>query len=123
MPGVGLPFAVHSTLNSGVVSSTCLKTNSLAFSPLGTLMPHAFLAVAAEKYSGVTLNVSWHIQDNTPLNLDNVEIVEADEKPILNDRRGSSINTFFMSYLVFKDRKSTRLNSSHSQQSRMPSSA
>ena len=36
---------------------------------------------------------------------------------------GFTAGIFFLGYCLFEDRKSTRLNSSHSRRSRMPSSA
>ena len=65
----------------------------------------------------------FHVQTNTPVELPPQLSILHIGKP--NDRIPPTIDVagFPNSEIVSRDRKSTRLNSSHSQQSRMPSSA
>ena len=54
---------------------------------------------------------------------DTIQGSTANTAPVFNDGNSREIGQLCKAWLQVGDRKSTRLNSSHSQQSRMPSSA
>ena len=78
-----------------------------------------------EKLKGVDYELPIIRETPDPLKRWRLNLVQADEEKLILDYIGASYSMYLGSMLMFGggDRKSTRLNSSHTEQSRMPSSA
>ena len=116
-----LDVLVSSSAVSNLVAATLQVQNNIQWTPYETLqnslsVTNATNAMYPSDYSLVDRNVSGNItQFHTDAN--------ASEYQTFNTNTSVQIRTRVSGNIFFKDRKSTRLNSSHVALSRMPSSA
>ena len=110
---VRIELGLLEILGFGLDLSSCAVT--------GDSDPHVLTHVSPKSGRAVSASAAEpYIDRLLPLPAFLIGGSQADDAAILN---GLVLSGHFLEKRVFKDRKSTRLNSSHSQQSRMPSSA
>ena len=115
---IGALIFVPVTWRSGTLKSAIKYWKWILFYAIGEMIGPFWLITTAEKH--VTSGLAGLLIATTPI-WSAIQASIHGDKSVWHKRRLMGMIIGFLG--IFLDRKSTRLNSSHSQQSRMPSSA